>query len=59
MKEDIASEGVEDETLHQLAIGCLLYLATRTRSDLAYAVSNIAWFCSKLMKPHWTAANQS
>ena len=41
------------QELYQSAIGSLLYLSTRTRTDIAYAVSNEARFCSKLTMEHW------
>ena len=44
-----------DQTLYQSAVGGLLYLSTRTRPDIAFAVSNVARFCSKPTKEHWTA----
>ena len=40
------SECVDSE-LYQSAVGSLLHLSTRTRPDIAYAVSNVAKFCSK------------
>ena len=36
-----------NQELYQPAIGSLLYLSSRTRSDIAYAVSNVARFSSK------------
>ena len=35
------------------AIGSLLYISVGTRPDITYAVSNMAKFCTKLMKQHW------
>ena len=45
-----------DATLYQSAIGSLLYLWTR--SDIAFAVSHVARFCSSPTKEHWTAVKR-
>jgi acid phosphatase class B len=47
-----------DQTLYQSAVGGLLYLSTRTRPDIAFAVSNVARFCSKPTMEHWTAVKR-
>ena len=39
-----------DKILYQSAVGSLLYLSTRTRPDIAFAVSNVAKFSSKPTK---------
>ena len=44
-----------NQELHQSAIGSLLYLSTRIRPDIAYAVSNVARFCSKPTMEHWNS----
>lgn len=52
-----ASENSElaDQGSYQSAVGSLLYLSTRTRPDISFAVGNVARFCSKPTKDHWTA----
>ena len=40
---------------YQSTVGSLLYLSTRTRPDITYAVCNVAKFCSKPTVKHWTA----
>ena len=47
-----------DQSLYQSAVGSLLYLATRTRPDIAFAVNNVARFCSKPTKQHWMAVKR-
>ena len=42
-----------NQELYQSAIGSLVYLYTRTRPDIANAVSNVARFCSKPTMEHW------
>ena len=55
-----ASEESEtfDQNLYQSAVGSLLYLTTRSRPDIAFAVNNVACFCSKPTKPHWVAVKR-
>jgi hypothetical protein len=42
-------------TTTQSAVGSLRYLATRTCPDIAFAVGNVARYCCKPTKLHWTA----
>lgn len=47
-----------DNGLYQSAVESLLYLSSRTRPDIAYAVSNVAQFSNKPNKQHWTAVKR-
>ena len=44
-----------DQELYQSAVGRLLYLSTRTRPDIAFAVGTAAKFTSKPTEEHWKA----
>ena len=44
-----------DQEVYQSAVGRLLYLSTRTRPDIAFAVSTLAKFTSRPTEAHWTA----
>ena len=48
-------EGLCNKELYQSAIGSLLYLSTRTRPDISYAVVNTARFCAQPSNTHWSA----
>lgn len=50
------SNDVCNQQMHQAVVGSLLYLATKSRPDIAYAVSSVARFCAK---PHSTALGGS
>ena len=47
-----------DQGLYQSAVGSLLYLSSRTRPDITYAVSNVAQFSTKPNRQHWTAVKR-
>ena len=47
-----------DTELYQSAVGSLLYLSTKTRPDIAYAVGNVARFSSKPSKVHWISVKR-
>ena len=55
-----ASEESElvNQNLYQSAVGSLLYLSTKSRPDLAFAVGNVARYCSKPTKLHWMAVKR-
>ena len=43
---------------YQSAVGSLLYLSTKTRPDLAYAVANVSKYCAKPTQLHWVAVKR-
>ena len=51
-------EETVDQPLYQSLVGSLMYLATCTRPDIAYAVGVLARFSSKPNRSHWTAAKR-
>ena len=44
----------ELKPLYQKAVGCLIYLATKTRPDIMYAVQQVSQFSANPGKAHWT-----
>ena len=56
-KADEESTLVNQE-LYQSAVGKLLYLSTRTRPDIAFAVSTVAKFTAKPTEQHWKAVKR-
>ena len=44
--------------MYQSAVGSLLYLSTKTRPDIAYAVGNDARFCSRSSVQQWKAVKR-
>ncbi len=48
-----------DQTLYQSVVRRLLYLSTRTRPDITFAVNIVSCFCSKPTKQHWLAVKHS
>ena len=52
------SDSLVDIQKYQSAVGALLYLSTRTRPDISFAVGNVAKFSSKPCENHWTAVKR-
>ena len=51
-------DNLVDQELYQSAVGSLLYLSTKIRPDIAYAVGNVACFSSKPTQTHWIAVKR-
>ena len=57
----VPSENPDDvcnQQRYQAVVGSLLYLSTKTRPDIAYAVSRVTRFCAKPTVEHWTAVKR-
>ena len=52
------SDSLCDPVLYQSLIGSLIYLSTKTRPDLSYAVNKLARFCSKPTSAHLAAVKR-
>ncbi|GKF69184.1 hypothetical protein Tco_0202241 [Tanacetum coccineum] len=44
-----------DQLEYSRAIGCLMYVMTSTRPDIAYAVGRLSWFTSNPNRQNWQA----
>ena len=44
-----------DQLRYSQIIGSLMYLASATRPDIAYAISKLSWFVSNPGSEHWRA----
>ena len=56
-----ASASLEDvcnQKEYQAVVGSLLYLSTRTRPDIAFAVGSAACFCANPSQEHWTVVKR-
>lgn len=52
------SDDVYNQEMYQAVVGSLLYLSTKTRPDIAFAVSSAAHFCASHTQEHWTAVKR-
>ena len=53
--EKFITEISEKFDITDMAVGSLLYLSTKAKPDIAYAVGNAACFSSKPTQTHWIA----
>ena len=53
-----SSDDPWNQQTYQAVVSSLLYLSTKTRPDITYAVSSVAQFCARPTKKHWTAVKR-
>ena len=51
-------DDVCNQQMYQAVIGSLLYVSTKTRPDIAYAVISVTRFSAKPTREHWTAVKR-
>ncbi|XP_076029817.1 uncharacterized protein LOC143018343 [Oratosquilla oratoria] len=56
--KDYDESDLFDTTKYQSAVGSLLFLSTKTRPDISYAVCNVAKYCNKPYQQHWSAVKR-
>jgi len=58
LMKTIEGDELFNQKTYQSAVGCLLYLSTRTRPEIAYAVGNVSRFTAKPKLQHWSAVKR-
>ena len=58
LKKAEENEELIDKELYQSAVGSILYISTRTRPDVSYAIGSCARFSANPTKCHWTAVKR-
>ena len=58
LKKAEENEEVSDKEMYQSAVGSILYISTRTRPDISYAIGSCARFSANPTKCHWTAVKR-
>ena len=58
LKKAEENEALSDKELYQSAVGSILYVSTRTRPDISYAIGSCARFSANPTKCHWTAVKR-
>ena len=58
LKKAEENETMADKQMYQSAVGSILYVSTRTRPDISYAVGSCARFSADPTKSHWAAVKR-
>ena len=58
LKKADENEKMCEKDVYQSAVGTLLYLSTRTRPDIAYAVGSVARYSANPSSQHWSAVKR-
>ena len=58
LKKAEENEEMSNKEMYQSAVGSILYISTRTRPDISYAIGSCARFSANPTKGHWTAVKR-